>query len=244
MVNYGKFARTVVKKYPAVRRRYKVYYPAIRQLGKDVMYLKGLINSEPKSHIVNSSNNFNSAGTVVSLCDIPQGDGEANRDGNRVLPRYFTLNVHINKAIDSGYAGGTTTNHTTVRMIIFRWWGEAVGGVGANPTPTEILGTVGDQYAPMRTLDQKITGSKGDRSRRIEVHRTEMFTLDQLSRTSMDFNFQIKLNGGKKPKEHMEFGTSATAAPTDGGFFILCISDIIGNDVSYYLVSKTVFYDN
>lgn len=239
-----KLAKYAVKKYPAVRRRYKVYYPAIRQLGKDVMYLKGLINSEPKFHPVTSSNNFNYAGTVLSLCDIPQGDDGASRDGNRVLPRYFSVNVHINKAIDSGYAGGTTTNHTTVRMIIFRWWGEAVGAAGTSPTPAEILGTVSDQYAPLRHLSSKITGSKGDRCRRIEVHRNEMFTLDQISKTSMDFSFNIKLNGGKKPKEHMEYNSSATAPPTDGGFFILFISDVLGTDVSYYLESKVVFYDN
>lgn len=240
----NKYAKTAMRKYPAIRKRARVYVPAVRQLASDVMYLKGLINSEPKYHLVATSNNFNYAGTVVSLCDIPEGDGEANRDGNRVLPRYFTVNVHINKAIDAGYLGGTTTNHTTVRMIIFRWWGEAVGGAGATPTASEILGIVSDQYAPLRHLSSKITGSKGDRSRRIEVHRNELFTLDQRSITSKDFSYNITLNGGNKPKEHMEFGTSATNPPTDGGFFILFISDVLGTDVSYYLSSKVVFYDN
>lgn len=237
---YNRVVKKAIKRYPAFRKRYNVYYPAARQLAKDVMYLKGLVNAEPKYHHVNDSNNFSYAGTIVSLCDVPTGDTNNNRDGNRILPRYLNLRFHINRGITT-----PTYTHTTIRYIIFRWWGETPNAVGVNPIPADILRSTGNQYAPMSPLDSSITGSKGDRNRRIEVHRTGMITLDSVSKTSHDEEFNIKLNGKNKVKEHMEYYDNTTNPPTSGGFFILFINDNATSvDAAYYLSSRFVFYDN
>lgn len=237
LAKYGKMA---YKKYPAIRKRARVYVPAVRQLASDVMYLKGLINSEPKVHGVESSNNFNYNGVIVSLCDVPTGDTTDSRDGDRLLPRYLNIKFHVNRAIS-----GASSAHTTVRYIIFRWWGENPSSIGVNPSPSDILYSVGGQFAPLSQLKTNVTGSKGDRNRRIEVHRTGMITLDSVSKTAFDEDINITLNGGKKPKEHMEYFSSTTAPPTSGGFFIMFISDnSVSTDQSYYLRSVLTFYDN
>lgn len=239
MRNYKKFAK---RNYPAVVKRVNVYAPAVKQLANDVLYLKGLINSEPKSFNLTSSNNINYNGVVVSLCDIPQGDLASTRDGNRILPRYLNLKFHINRAVS-----GATATHTTMRFIIFRWWGESPNALGVAPTPSDILHStlVGTQYAPLAQLNGEITGAKGDRARRIEVHRNGQITLDSVSKTSMDEEFNITLNGGNAPKEHMEYQSATTAPPTSGGFYILFINDnAVSTDSAYYLSSRITYYDN
>lgn len=237
---YNRVVKRAIKRYPAFHKRYNVYYPAIKQLGKDVMYLKGLVNAEPKYHEVTNSNNFSYNGFVVALCNVPQGDGNTSRDGNRILPRYLNVRFHINRNMT-----GTTYPHTTVRYVIFRWWGESSNAVGVAPAAADILETVGSQFTPMSPLNNEITGSRGDRNRRIEVHRTGMITLDSVSKSSHDEEFNIKLNGKNKIKEHIEYFDSTTNPPTSGGFFILFINDNATNvDAAFYLYSRLVFYDN
>lgn len=236
MKNYRRYAR---KANPIVKR-VNIYAPAVKQLASDVMYLKGLINSEPKTHITTSSNNFSYAGTVVSLCDVPTGDTSNSRDGNRILPRFLNIKFHINRGIS-----GTTYTHSTVRFVIFRWWGETANAAGTAPTASDVLTNTSSQYAPMGHLSQAITGNKGDRNRRIEVHRSGMFTLDSVSKTSVDEDYNITLNGGNGTKEHIEYYDPNTNPPTSGGFFILFINDNpTSSDTAYYLQSRITFYDN
>jgi len=235
-MKYGKYA---IKKYPAVRKRAKVYVPAVRQLASDVMYLKGLINSEPQRFDYQAQTNFSYAGTVLSLCDIPQGDAYGNRTGNRILPKHLNIRMHINKDT----AG---VMHNTVRYVLFRWWGEVPSAVGTSPIPQEILEVVGTWAAPTSPLNQTATGSKGDRNRRIEVHRTGMMTLDNVSQTSLDLEANVSLNGkGKQNKEHIEYYSNATAPPTSGGFFLLLISGYVtAADVQANVYTTLSFYDN
>lgn len=239
-MSVAKYTRYAKKAYPGIKRRANVYVPAVRQLASDVMYLKGLINSEPKLHGVNASNNFDLNGLIISLCDVPTGDTGINRDGNRILPRYLNIKFHVNRNLST-----PTNAHTTVRYIIFRWWGESPNAAGIAPVPGDVLSIVGSPYAPMSQLNSSVTGSKGDRNRRIEVHRSGMFTLDSVSKTSFDEEFNITLNGGNKPKEHIEFYDSTTNPPTSGGFFIMFINDNLTSvDAAFYLTSRLTFYDN
>lgn len=235
-----KTVKYAAKKYPAIRKRANVYIPAVRQLASDVMYLKGLVNSEPKQFGLATSGNFDYTGTVVSLCNIVTGDTSYNRDGNRVLPRYLNIKFHCNRGITA-----PTYTHTTIRYVLFRWWGESPNAAGVAPAPSDILESTSTQFAPLGHLKTDIVGSRGDRNRRIEVHRSGFMTLDSVSKTSIDCDFNIQLNGGTKPKEHMEYYDSTTAPPTSGGFFILFINDNpTSADAAFYLRSVITFYDN
>lgn len=237
LVKYGRMA---AKRYPAVRKRYNVYAPAVKQLASDVMYLKGLVNAEPKSHVVNTSGNHDYNGTVYSLCGIAQGDGSNNRDGNRILPRYLSLYIHVNQI--AATAGHSRTTH---RMIIFRYWGE---NPNATPsvTATDVLSVTGTQYSPVSHLNDKITGPRGDRTRRIEILRNEFFTLDTVSNTSKDFQYNIEMNGkSKNNKEHIEFRSSVFEDPISGGVYILYTNDnATATDQGIWIGSRLTFYDN
>lgn len=225
----------------AVQKRVNIYGKAGVQLYKDVMYLKSLINSEPKSLSASSSGLITNLGTVLSLCNVPVGDGAGNRDGDRILPRFMNIKFHCQRTV----TGTPTYGHSTIRYVIFRWWGESPNATGVDPLPSEILTENGTTFAPLGMLQPQITGSRGDRNRRIEVHRSGFVTLDSVSKTSFDEEFNITLNGGNAPKEHIEYANSTTAPPTSGGFFVLFVSDnAVSGDASFSLVSRLTFYDN
>lgn len=235
---YGSYA---VKKYPAVRKRYRAYAPAVTQLVKDVAYLGTLINSEPKYFTVQDSNNFNYIGKVVPLSVMAQGDGASSRDGNLVLPRYMSINGYV--AITSATTGSIPIN---VRVLIFRYWGEQVSAA-PSVAPAEVLETIGTQFAPLSHLNPDVTGSRGDRTRRIEVHKSMNVLLDNVgSKPGEYFSCNIQLNGqGTKRKEHIKFRSSTTEEPVSGGFYALFISDnATSTQVNYHLESKLTFYDN
>lgn len=239
LAKYGKMA---IKKYPAARKRYRVYAPAVKQLASDVMYLKGLINSEPKFHVTQSGNNVDWNGAVVSLCDIPTGDTSTNRDGDRILPRYFSINMHC------GRASGATSAHLTARVIIFRSWIENPSTIAPVVTPSEVLtgASLGTLYAPITHLNANMTGSRGDRNRRIEVLRNELIQFTANDNPSQTLHYNIEMNGkNKQKKEHIEYNTAGTIQPTSGGLFILFVTDNVTSGEFYYqLESKLTFYDN
>lgn len=233
-------ANRYMKKYPAVRKRVRVYAPAVKQLASDVMYLKGIINSEPHIHTVQSANNFNYAGIIVSLCNVPVGDDSNNRTGERLLPRYLSINLQFGAS--SAYA----STYMHIRYIIFRYWGEA-SSAAATVTPSEVLSTTGSAYAAMSHLNPDNTGSKRDRSRRIEVLRSELLSVCKGNDTGQHCKMiNIEMNGkNTNSKEHIQFRNNVTGEPISGGIYILFINDTAGaTDGAYQLESKLTFYDN
>lgn len=213
--------------------RWSTYLGAGKQLAKDVMYLKTLINSEPHYHFVPTSNNYNYNGNVVSLCNVPQGDTGFDRTGNRVLPRYLNVKWQVT----------TASGNNIARVMLFRYWGETPSGT-PSVQANEIMQNLGTQYAPLAHLNTDITGQKGDRNRRIEVLRNEVVNLDQVERTSYTCEWDVQMNGmGVEPKEHIEWRGTTTEEPLSGGVYIIFIGGKAAND-TFTLVSKLTFYDN
>lgn len=232
-----KYGRAVAKKYPAARKRYNVYAPAVKQLASDMMYIKGLINSEPKYHIVQSSNNINYNGAVISLSTLVQGDGNTHRDGNSVLPRYLSVNIQFG-ATDAG------TQPLTMRMIIFRYWGEKTSSGAPAVDVASVLSTTGSQYAPLSHLNEDNTGSKGDRTRRIEILKSELVDFDLVQCRTVTRQLNFVMNQGNK-KEHIKFLSASTLEPISGGLYALFVSsDATSTNSKYVLESKLTFYDN
>jgi len=234
VAKYGKYA----KRFPAVQKRYRVYAPAMRQLASDVMYLKGLVNSEPQVLTVQASNNVSWAGLNVSLSDVAQGDGYGQRSGDRILPRYLSINLSMGAA--SGFAGRSFS----ARYMVYRYWGE---DANAAPliTPGDILQTVGSQYAPLSHLNSNIVGSKGDRNRRIEVLRSEICTFDLVGNGTKFIPLNIEMNGkSAQRKEHIEY-PGAAVGPISGGIYILLVGGTaVAGDFFFQLESRMTFYDN
>jgi len=233
-------------KYNAVAKRAKVYGPAAVQLVKDVAYLGSLINSEPKYHITTLSDNINFNGLMTSLSSIPQGDGTENRDGNSVLPRYLNAKFRIKKAVSLPVS--STLDSCTVRVIFFRWYGNSAQS-STPPTPSEVLNQVGTTLAPYSFLDDDITGSRGDRQRRIEILKSDMFTLDTVTLTHKDYDINFQMNGPQvKNKQHLKFLNSGTGPGISGAVYLLVISSndpaSSPTDLAINGQFKLVFYDN
>lgn len=222
------------KKRNPVKKRVRIYGKAGTQLYKDVMYLKGLINSEPKYHIVQSSNNFNYNGIIVSLSNIPSGGGVNDRDGNSVLPRYLNINLVLG-------ATNTASDPAVLRMLLFRYWGESTN-VAGTVTVAEILSTTGTVYAPYSHLNDDNVGAKGDRQRRIEILNSEFAVFDLVEKRQIAHTLNYVMNAGE-PKEHIKWNSSTTAEPVSGGLYMLFIGDTITNS-KYTIESKLTFYDN
>lgn len=213
--------------------RWSTYGAAGRQIVKDVMYLKTLINSEPHTHFVQSSNNFNWNGYIVSLCNVPQDDTENGRTGNRILPRYINLNIHIENG----------NNNNLIRVIVFRYWGEATSAA-PSVTASEVLRTTGSAYCPLSHLNEDNVGPKGDRTRRIEILRNEMVSVDNIDKRCVALKWDIEMNGmAVSKKEHIEFRSSTTEDPISGGVYVLFAGKYLGND-GFAMESKLTFYDN
>lgn len=243
---YTKYKGKSRKYYGPVAKRANVYGPAAMQLAKDVAYLATLVNAEPKSHTVSTSNNYSWSGSIVSLSSVVQGDTGTNRDGNRILPRFLNIRMGVNLAT-AGFSSAQKYYHT--RVIIFRYWGEATSAAGS-VTAAEVLTTTGSALAPFSTLAEANLGSKGDRSRRIEVLRNEILYFDNNGGDSGKIlEYNIEMNGqNKSKKEHIEFVGSGTAEPCSGGLYMLIIGGhdpaSYSTDTAYWLTSRLAFYDN
>lgn len=213
-------------------RKKKTYPKSNYQLTRKVNYLSSMINSELKYHnrAVGASA-LSAAGTVYSLADIPQGDAATARDGNSVLPRYLSIN---------GYIYSATTTAEIVRVILFRYWGEAT-----DATPSVAPGDILQTLTVLSFLNQSNIGSKGDRQRRIEVMKSKMYNFNAKSTNSINIKWNVQSNGPNvKNKMHTRFRTAATQEPVSGGYYLLVISDatIVGSTIDF--LSKLSFYDN
>lgn len=243
---------SVVKKYNTkkykkknpYKKRVKIYGRAGLQLWRDVNYLKGLINTEPKTHVVTDANNFSSAGVIISLANVPNGDSDITRDGNRILPRYLTCKI----AIGGATALMAATSGTTVfaRFMIVRSWVDNATAAG-NLTVAEVLDTTLSQFAPFSPLNSDISGPRRDRTRRIEVLRSELFEYNNTGSAYhyiRDFNLEMN-QGANNAKEHIEYVSTATAEPNSGGIYAIFISNsLTGTYSQYQIMTKLTFYDN
>lgn len=236
VARYTKYA----KRYPAFKKRYNVYVPAVKQLASDVMYLKGLINSEPQSLTTQQTNNVSWSGTVISMSNMTQGTAFGDRQGDRVLPRYFSLNMSV--ATTSAFS----SHKLTCRVITFRYWGENANGGAPTVTPSDILQTTGSVYAPLSHLNVDIIGPRNDRTRRVEVLRSDIYDLDDVGHASQIVSYNIEMNGkNSSKKEHIEYANAGTGDPISGGVYVLVITDnTLSGQFQYQLEGKLTFYDN
>lgn len=226
-----------------LKKRARIYGRAGFQLYKDVKYIKGLINSEPHNFVVDSANNFSSAGAIISLCDIPQGDGVNARTGNRILPRYLSLRIHMGGA--TALMAATSGTKVLMRFLVVRSWVDNATSAG-NLTVAEVLKTTLSQFAPFSPLNDGVTGGRRDRNRRIEVLRSEIVGIDNTGSTPFThvYDYNITMNGGDT-KEHIEYVSGSTGEPNSGGIYVLFIQDSLTSTYAQYtLTSKLNYYDN
>lgn len=202
----------------------------------DIRYLKSIINSELHEFHYNTSNNINAATPVVlGINQVAQTDTTSGRTGNSIMPRYQQIHLNVNKKLSG-------VDHETFRVIVFRYWGETTSAA-----PSVTISEVLRDSDPRSFLNPDNTGAKRDRERRIEVHKSKLFTLDTVSDTSRTWKWNINVNGTNvTDKQHIKYRTNTTEDPVSGGFYIAFVSDNPNatNLSSYQFYSKLSFYDN
>lgn len=222
----GKMYISAAKK-PTYRRKKRNY--------SSNRVLKQLMPPEPKNHILaEAAQTFNYTGIVRSLTSIGQGDGPTQRDGNRIMPRYLSMNFSI--PLDT-----TLNTQTVVKFIIFRSWIEQ-SNISGTLAPNEVLDITGTSGAPYSHLLSTITGSRGDRGRRIQVLYSRLYSLNNVNRSSIVGKLNLRMNGGKK-KEFIQFVNNAANEPSDGGLYFLLVSDSVTTATSISYSAKTTYYD-
>lgn len=225
-------------KYKRTRQyRARVSYrnPAIGKLSADVKYLKTVVNAEMNYFIFATTNNIDSVGRIDSLNNIPVGDDHNNRTGTSILPRFQSVNLHVNKSL-------TGPAHETIRVILFRYWGEET-----SQAPNVTIGDVLQSTSPLSYLNDDNAGKKGDRERRIEIHKSKLFTLDNVATTSRTWKWNVQVNGpNKNIKDHMKYRANVLEGPISGGFYLLQISDNAtgANKAAFGVNCKLNYYDN
>lgn len=127
----SKGGRTYVKKMKTSSRRKSKTYRGLTK--KQVMYL---INGHKEKKFFDTVNatTIDRNGSVISLCDIPQGDTDSTRDGDAVNPTSLQFGLTMTVA----------DSYNVFRCIIFRW--KPNSGLTA-PTPGRILQLVASANA-------------------------------------------------------------------------------------------------
>lgn len=212
-----------------VQQRKRIYGRAGIQLYKDVKYLKGLINSELHyDYSPYTGQVIDTAGKVYHLTAIGQGDTNATRSGNTILPRYMTVMIKLENSV---------IDFETVRVLLFRWKDSS--------TPV-VADLFEDNSAPVYSpLNDNITGNLRDRQ--IDVLKDEWFTLggDSMTRGSVFVKYQLDLNpSSKNIKDHIKYDNAVTTSPS-GGIYLVLIGRNTGlNATNFEGSHKLTFYDN
>lgn len=210
-----------------VQKRVHVYGRAGKQLYKDVMYLKTLVNSELHYDYSSYNTTVDSTGSVYHLSAIAQGDTNAQRSGNTVLPRYLQLQVMLYQ---------NAADFDTIRMMVFRW--------KDNSTPT-IANVVEDSSNPIYSpLNDNISGNQRDRQ--IDVIKNKVFLVgpDASNNGAILYKKTIDLNPpNKQVKDHIKFDDTSTTAPV-GGIYMILIGTQAVNTCEFRGMHKLSFHDN
>lgn len=211
------------------KRRFQNYHRGGKQLYKDVMYIKSLVNSELHYDYASYTNqNISSTGSIYHFSAIAQGDTNAQRSGNTCLPRYLNLVFTLHNTEGNVF--------DVVRMLIFRW--------KDNSTPT-IADVFENASMPVYSpLNDNISGNSKDRQ--IDVIKNKIFLTggESPSNGGLLYKKVIDLNPPSKTvKDHIKFNDAATTDEV-GGIYMILVGRQPVNFTIFEGMHKLSFHDN
>lgn len=212
------------------KRRFQNYSRGGKQLYKDVMYLKSLINSELHYDYASYTNQtINTSGQMYHLSAIPQDDTNYGRSGNSVMPRYLQVQIRL----ECDIADSATD---TIRLVIFRW--------KDNSTPT-VANLFENSSMPVYSpLNDEISGNVKDRKIDIIKNKVFLVGVNAVNNGTVFYKKVMDLNPpGKQIKDHIKFSDTSTTAP-QGGIYMLLIGRQPINTSIFEGMHKLSFHDN
>lgn len=197
--------------------RLATYGGAIGQLARTVYGITQLVNSEPKYVDVDIGLSFSTAGQVVLLSGLAQGNSDITRNGNSVLGKDIQCKFVLTK--------NASASQTICRLI----WICDKECDGANPTLANILvGTV-----PAVGMLNK------DFTKRFVVLKDTMHCLDannQIVEDKLYIKYPIHM--------YYDGSTAAVSDCKENQVFLLMVSNEATNTPTLTAHSRINFYDN
>lgn len=160
-----------------------------------------------------SATNIDWNGTIISLADIPQGDGDNNRDGDQVLPTSMQYSFFVK--------GPTGANVPTVlRMVIFKW---KPFYADVAPTPGKVLLYTGTYYSAH-------AGLVHDGREQFTVVSDEVVVLDDTNVRNTLLRGTAKLSGKIQWK-------AASTSNGAGSYYVCFMSDSVAAGGVYAILA-------
>lgn len=199
---------------PWYRRKYNAVQLATKAL-RGLRYVKGLVNSE--MFTATYSANINPAsGTMLSLNQIAQGDGNGQRTGNSIFLR--RINAHF-----------TVVNNSTAGQVFHRWIlfidKQQIGDTA--PTATDVL-----ESSDVRSSLNPLTAGRFVILKNWEFATSQLSTDTKIIKYFKDIRHHIRFNG-----------TGATDIQK-GGVYMLFMSNQSTNTPAVSYNIKTSYHDN
>lgn len=214
MVKYQR-RRTRRKSSPWYKRKYNAMQIASKAW-RGVRYIKGLVNSEMLTATYTGNSNPTPTGTVISLNQLAQGDGNGARTGNSVFFRKINMKC-------------TVLNNSLAGQIFHRWIlfidNQQIGDTA--PTAADIL----ESNDVRSSLNPSTSG-------RFKILKNWEFYTSQVSTDCKIINYY------KDFRHHVRWNGSASTDIQKGGIYILFMSNQAGNVPSITYNIKTSYHDN
>lgn len=224
-------------KFQRFRRRAKPYMQAVAKYGvpiainaaKTAALVASLVNAEYHSYDrTGQSMTPNTAGSILYLSNMAQGDTEITRNGNSILPKGLTVRFHCQR--------NTSATQTALRLlcVVDRECDST------EPTLTEVLAVADIQSFRNRDMKGRF-GVLYDKTIILDSQRP-----DRLLSFHKDFNQPQKIPNPKRKWFHIYYD-GATAAITDmrkNNIFLFALSDEETNTPTVTVYSRLKWVDN
>lgn len=215
-----KFNRRYNRRYkrkgsPWYKRKYNAMQLASKAW-KGVRYIKGLVNSEMLTATYTANIGPSSTGTILSLNQLGQGDGNGQRTGLSVFMR--RINAHF-----------TVVNNSTAGQVFHRWIlfidNQQIGDTA--PAVTDVLETSDVRSS----LNPNTSG-------RFTILKNWEFYTSQLSSDCKNVKYFKDL------RHHIRFNGVNTGDVQRGGIYMIFLSNQPTNTPTVSYNIKTSYHDN
>lgn len=157
-------------------------------------------------------------GQITSLCDIAQGSGRSDRDGNRISP--ISLTIRYN------WLGQAASTAEVYRIIVFR---DKQQILATTPAVLDVLQSAG----AISLYNEDFLG-------RFKILYDQMWT------GANDANIRLSFVGLVKIRLTlpMVFAASASTDIVKNGLYIIAITNVASNAPTYVYSTRLSYYDN
>lgn len=187
--------------------------------------IRKLINVEHKFVDTNLTTNTSINGATNYLCPVAQGNDYTNRQGD-------SIRVQSIDFIGTLYRNTSSTANESYRVLIIR----DLMNMGADPTVSDILETVGTQYAPFQHADM-LNGQWYNK--RYTILFDQLFTLDTYHPTHT-----VRFHSDHPCHVAFKGTGSTTASAGAGAYFLVTVTSASVNVSNMDFSCRVIFTDN